>query len=87
MNETRARITQRGLVAIPAAHRRALGLKIGDEIILRLVGSELHIFGRAEAVRRAQEMVRRHVKKGRSLVKELSAEPRAESAREYMEHE
>ena len=82
MNETSTKITHGGRVVIPARVRQTLGLKTGDEVILRLVDSELHILSRAEAVRRAQEMVRRHVKKGRSLVKELSAERRAEAARE-----
>ena len=82
MNDTSTKITHGGRVVIPARHRRALGLKPGDEVILRLVDGELHILSRAEAVRKAQEMVRRHVKKGRSLVEELLAERRAEAASE-----
>jgi AbrB family looped-hinge helix DNA binding protein len=82
MNETSTKISHGGRVVIPAQHRRALGLKTGDEVILRLVDGELHILSRAEAVRRAQDMVRRHNKKGRSLVKELAAARRAEAARE-----
>jgi AbrB family looped-hinge helix DNA binding protein len=82
MNETSTKIAHGGRLVIPAKHRRALGLKTGDEVILRVVDGELRILSRTEAVRRAQELVRRHVRKGRSLVDELSAERRAEAAGE-----
>jgi len=82
MNETSTKIAQGGRLVIPAKHRRALGLKTGDEVILRVIDGELRILSRTEAVRRAQELVRRHVRKGRSLVDELSAERRAEAAGE-----
>ncbi len=67
---------------IPAELRRELGLEIGDEVIVRLEGGELRILTRGEAVKRAQEKVRRHVKGSRSLVDELSAERRAEAKHE-----
>jgi AbrB family looped-hinge helix DNA binding protein len=82
MNETSTKIAHGGRLVIPAKHRRALGLKTGDEVILRVVDGELRILSRTEAVRRAQELVKRHVRKGRSLVDELSAERRAEAAGE-----
>lgn len=61
-------------MVIPAEYRRELGLEPGDEVIIRLEDGELRILTRAEAVKRAQALVERHVKKGRSLVDELSAE-------------
>lgn len=82
MDAVSTKITDGGRVVIPAELRRALGLEIGDEVIIHLVDSELRILTRAEAVRRAQAMVRRKVKKGRSLVDELSKERRAEAANE-----
>jgi AbrB family looped-hinge helix DNA binding protein len=82
MQETSTKVASGGRVVIPSKQRRALGIKAGDEVILRIVDGELHILTRAQAVRKAQEIVRRHVKKGRSLVRELSAERRAEAARE-----
>ena len=82
MNETSTKIAHGGRLVIPAKHRRALGLRTGDEVILRVVDGELRILSRTEAVRRAQELVRRHVRKERSLVDELSAERRAEAAGE-----
>lgn len=82
MNGVSAKIADGGRLVIPAEYRRALGLEAGDEVIIRMEGGELRILTRAEAVRRAQSLVRQHVKKGRSLVDELSAERRAEAARE-----
>lgn len=76
------KIAEGGRLVIPAEHRRALGLEIGDEVIIRVEGGELRILTRSEAIKRAQENVRRHVKGGRSLVDELSAERRAEAGRE-----
>ncbi len=82
MRGTNTKIAEGGRVVIPAEHRRQLGLEIGDEVIVRVEGGELRILTRAEAIKRAQEKVRRHVKGSRSLVDELSAERRAEAKRE-----
>lgn len=58
-----------------------MGLKDGDEVVVRLVDGELRVLTRTEAINRAQAIVRHHVKKGRSLVSELIAERRAEAKR------
>ncbi len=82
MKATVGKITPGGRLVIPARHRKALGLKTGDEVLLRLVDGELRILSQAEAVRRAQAMVKKHVKRGRSLVDELLRERRLEAKRE-----
>ncbi len=82
MSGISTKIADGGRLIIPAEHRRQLGLEIGDEVIVRVEGGELRILTRAEAVKRAQEKVRRHIKGSRSLVDELSAERRAEAGRE-----
>jgi len=76
------KIAEGGRLVIPAQHRRELGLEIGDEVIVRVEDGELRILTRGEAVKRAQEKVRRQIKGSRSLVDELSAERRAEAGRE-----
>jgi len=81
MKATVSKITPGGRLVIPAKHRRALGLKTGDEVLLRVVDGELRILSRAEAVKRAQTMVRQQVKRGGSLVDELLSERRAEASR------
>lgn len=76
------KITEGGRVVIPAEHRRALGLEVGDEVVIHVVDGELRILTRAEAIRRAQSLVRSKVKKNRSLVDELTEERRIEAANE-----
>ena len=82
MADSTIKLAEGGRLVIPARYRRALGLKQGDEVVVRLVDGELRILTRSEAINRAQSIVRLHVKKGRSLVSELIAERRAEAKRE-----
>ena len=71
-----------GRIVIPSVYRRALGLRRGEQMVLRLEGKELRIQSRAEALRDARAVVRKYVKPSVSLVKALVAERRKESARE-----
>ena len=82
MNDVTTRIAAGGRVVIPADFRRELGVDVGDEVILRLLDREVRILTRTEAVRKAQALVRQHVPKGRSLVKDLLKERRKEGSRE-----
>ena len=74
--ETRQRVNENGRVVIPASFRKALGINIGDEVILRMEDDELRITTLKRRVERAQRLVRKHVKRGTSLVDELIAERR-----------
>ena len=74
--ETRTRVNENGRVVIPASFRKALGISIGDEIVLRIEDDELRIMTLKRRIERAQEIVRRCVKPGVSLVDELIAERR-----------
>ena len=78
--ETRQRVNENGRVVIPASFRKALGINIGDEVVLRMEDDELKITTLKRRVERAQRLVRKHVKRGTSLVDELIAE-RREAAR------
>jgi AbrB family looped-hinge helix DNA binding protein len=80
--ETRVRINENGRVVIPAAFREALGIKPGDEIILRFEDDELRITTMKRRIERAQRRARRYLKPGVSLVDELLAERREEAKRE-----
>jgi antitoxin PrlF len=82
MRPVKARLAAGGRLVIPADYRKALGLRVGDEVILRLEGHEVRISTPDQAIQRAQELVERYVADGRSLVAELIAERRAESARD-----
>jgi AbrB family looped-hinge helix DNA binding protein len=78
--KTRMRVNENGRVVIPASFRKALGIKAGDEVVLRIEDNELRIITLKRHLERAQRLIRKHVKEGRSLVDELIAE-RRESAR------
>jgi AbrB family looped-hinge helix DNA binding protein len=75
-SETRQRVNENGRVVIPASFRKALGINIGDEVVLRMEDDELRITTLKRRVERAQRLVRKHVKRGTSLVDELIAERR-----------
>lgn len=74
--ETRLRVNENGRVVIPASFRKALGINIGDEVVLRLEDDELRITTLKRRLERAQRLVRKHVKSGTSLVDELIRERR-----------
>lgn len=78
--ETRLRVNENGRVVIPAPFRKALGINIGDEVVLRIEDDELRITTLKHRLARAQRLVRKHVKSGTSLVDELIRE-RREAAR------
>lgn len=70
---------QNGRLVIPAKYREALQLRTGDQLVVRLVGNELHVTTRRAAIQNAQRLVRQHVPKGVSLVQELITERKLES--------
>ncbi len=82
MTEIRTKLAEGGRIVIPAEYRKALGLHVGDEVILRLEEGEVRLLTPRQAIRRAQAVVRRYVGERRSLVEELIAERRAEAERE-----
>ncbi|MEO8972232.1 MAG: AbrB/MazE/SpoVT family DNA-binding domain-containing protein [Ktedonobacteraceae bacterium] len=79
MNEIKTRLTEGGRVVIPVEYRQALGLQVGDELIMRLEDGEVRIFTPRQAVKHAQELIRHYIPQGRILSDELLAERRLES--------
>jgi AbrB family looped-hinge helix DNA binding protein len=82
MSDIATQITSGGRIVIPAELRRAMGLKDGDEVLVRLEEGELRISTRRQRLKRAQAMVRSRLDADRSLADELVAERRVEAARE-----
>jgi AbrB family looped-hinge helix DNA binding protein len=80
--ETRTRVNENGRLVIPAPYRRALGIKAGDEVILRMEDDELRITTMKRRIERAQRRIRQYVKPGVSLADELIAERREAAKRE-----
>ena len=79
--ETMTRVSEGGRIVVPSAFRKALGLKTGDPVIVVLDDEEVRLLTPRRAIRRAQEIVRRHVPEGESLVDELIEERREEVRR------
>lgn len=81
ISELKTKIGKSGRLVIPAAYRKALGIKPGDEVVLELGEGEIRVLTTRHAIARAQALVRRYVPKGRSLSEELIRERREEEAR------
>ncbi|HLX56559.1 MAG TPA: AbrB/MazE/SpoVT family DNA-binding domain-containing protein [Ktedonobacteraceae bacterium] len=73
------KIAEDGSVVIPAEYLQALGVQVGNEVILELDGKELRICTLQQAIKRIQELVSQYVSPERSLADELIAERRRES--------
>ena len=78
VREERVRMSEGGRVVIPVQMRDAMGVKPGDELLLRLDEKVLRVFSLDEALRQAQAVVRRYVEPGRSLSAELIRDRRRE---------
>ena len=79
------RIAPGGRVVIPAEFRKALGVDIGDDMVIELADGELRLRSFDAALKRVQEIVRKYVPEGVSLADELVRERREEAAREESE--
>lgn len=82
IQETTTRINANGRMVIPAEFRRALGVKSGDTLVLRLENNELRIATFRQRLAKAQDLVRNLKIKSKSLADELIAERRKEARRE-----
>ena len=80
--EVRKRLSEDGRFVIPSSFRKALGINVGDEVILRIDDGEIRITTLKRRLERAQQSIRRYIKPGKSLVDELIAERREAAKRE-----
>ena len=58
MNSKYARIAPGGRVVIPAEYRKALGVKVGDHVVIELQGDERRLRSRRAAIK-VQALVRK----------------------------
>lgn len=82
MPPLKTKIGPGGRVVIPAAMRQQLSLQVGDEVVVNVDGRGVSIMKPEEAVRHAQELVRRHVPRRSKLSNELIADRRRDAKRE-----
>jgi AbrB family looped-hinge helix DNA binding protein len=76
MADVRLRVNENGRLVLPAAFRKALNIRSGDEVLARLEDDEVRITTLKHRIEQAQRHVRQFVKPGRSLADELIAERR-----------
>jgi AbrB family looped-hinge helix DNA binding protein len=77
------KIIEGGKLVIPASMRRAMGIAPGDTVVVELLSEgELRVRPLASAIREAQEIVRRSVRRDRSLADELMRERKQDTDRE-----
>lgn len=69
-------VTSGGRLVIPAKVRKALGIRYGDEVLIRLdeQAGEVRIMTRRDRVKRAQSLVSSQLEGHRSLAEELVEE-------------
>ena len=79
---TKAKIDPAGRVVIPAALRKEMGLKAGDEVLIRLEDGEVRVISRDAALTRAQRRVAKYVRDDRSWTDEMIDERRRWAAEE-----
>lgn len=82
MLEFRTQITAGGRIIIPAKCRQALHLSIGDDVIIKIVDDEAHIYSLQHALKRAQALIKQRNKKKLNLTDMLIKERRAEAKKE-----
>lgn len=79
MIEFKGKITEGGKIIIPPEYQWALEAHVGDEVTIRVADEARDI---KQAIRYAQEIVKRYVPQGVSLADELIADRRAEAQNE-----
>lgn len=80
--KARVQVGSGGRVVIPAEMRTAMGVGEGDILSAQVIDGELRLLSQEMAIRKAQELVRRYIPEGVSLVDQLIEERRSEAARE-----
>ncbi len=75
----KTKVTEGGRIVIPANVRRALDMRVGEDVTLEIDRDELRIRTSHAALRRLQKMVRERVPAERSIVDEFLRERRKEA--------
>jgi AbrB family looped-hinge helix DNA binding protein len=80
MTTVRVKLGEDGRISLPAAYRRALGLRPGDELIVQLQDGAISVTSTKLGIERARRMLGRYLKTKESLADSLIADRRSEAA-------
>ena len=61
MVESKTKLSRSGRIIILTEYRRKTSLEAGDEVIMHLDEDESHLYTPAQAIARAQALVRRYI--------------------------
>ncbi len=76
------KVVEGGRLIVPAAFRKEMGIAKGDTVIMEMHGDELRVRPAKSALKRLREKLRASAQTGVSMVDELIAERRRDSADE-----
>ena len=76
------RVSEGGRIVVPAAIRHALNIEVGDQVTISLVDDEIRVLTKMQGIGQARALAARFLRDRPSMVDELIAERRSESARE-----
>ena len=82
MLEFKTKLGQNGRMLIPAECRQAMNLAVGDDITILVENGEATFFTLDHAVKRAQTIMKKYLKKGENLSEQLIADRRKEAKHE-----
>jgi AbrB family looped-hinge helix DNA binding protein len=82
MLQAKAKLNANGRVVIPAAVRKALDLRPGDELIMRVEDGELRLSTRRQALARARRTIRQYVPSDEDLTQSLIDDRRKDALSE-----
>ena len=77
-----AKLNANGRVVIPAAVRKALDFRPGDELIMRVEDGELHLSTRRQALAGRERMIGQYIPSDEDLTQSLIDDRRREAERE-----
>ena len=78
MQDFKAKITENGRLLIPAALRKELDLKPGDEVLLRVRDDELRVASLKSSLSKGRKLVKKYVRSNVSLADNLIRDRRNE---------
>jgi len=79
MNDISVNIGEGGRVVIPAEFRKALGIDVGDELILHMDNGTIVMLTRKQSIHYVQERMAKYTINSRQLSEEIIAERRKEA--------
>ena len=79
MLQARAQLNANGRVVIPAAVRKVLDLRPGDDLIIRVADGELRMSTRRQALARARRLIRGSIPSDEDLAQSLIDDRRGRS--------